>query len=165
MKCNIYWIRNQEPSRLGIMPRPRGGDWLDDEIQSLWEQGVDVLISLLTPEEVAEMYLDEEPALCAAAGLQFLSFPIPDRAVPDSHETFLKFSTALNRLYSQGRSIVIHCRAGIGRASLVAAYVLALQGSTVEDAFKTIAAARGCDVPDTPEQSAWLVEFFRNRKR
>ena len=74
MKCDIYWIPNEESSRLGIMPRPRGGDWLEDEIQSLQQQKVDVLVSLLTPEEIAELYLEEEEALCHAAGLQFLSF-------------------------------------------------------------------------------------------
>jgi protein-tyrosine phosphatase len=162
MKCNIYWIHNDESSRLAIMPRPRGGDWLKDEIESLRHHEVDVLVSLLTPEEIADLYLEEELDLCAPAGLQFLSFPIPDRAVPESCQKYLQFSADLNRLHGEGRSIVIHCRAGIGRASLVAASVLVLQGCTVEDAFKTITAARGCPVPDTVEQAEWLVELFRN---
>jgi protein-tyrosine phosphatase len=130
----------------------------------LQQQGVNLLVSLLTPEETAELNLQEEPALCAAAEIRFLSFPIPDCAVPESGVAFLKFATELNKLYGEGRNIVIHYRAGIGRASLMAGSVLALQGCAAEDAFKTIAAARGCPVPDTSEQSEWLVEMFRNYK-
>jgi protein-tyrosine phosphatase len=165
MKCNIYWIRIEESSRLGIMPRPRGADWLEEEIHSVRQQGVDVLVSLLTPEEIAELHLEDEPILCKAAGLQFLFFSIPDRSIPESHEMLLQFSTELNRLYSEGQSIIIHCRAGVGRASLVAASLLALQGCNVEDAFSKIANARGCPVPDTPEQATWLTELFRNYNR
>jgi len=162
MSCSIYWIPHEEFSRLGIMPRPRGADWLEDEICSLRQQEVDVLVSLLTAEEIAELRLDEEEALCKAAGLQFLSFPIPDRSVPASHEMALQFSTELNRLYREGKKIVIHCRAGIGRASLIAASVLALQGHSIENAFNTIATARGCSVPDTAEQATWLATLFLN---
>lgn len=164
MRCGIYWIpNNEESSRLGIMPRPRGADWLEDEIRSLRQQKVDVLVSLLTPEEIAELHLDEEETLCKAAGLQFLSLPIPDRSVPASYETVLQFSRELSRLHHDGKKIVIHCRAGIGRASLIAASMLALQGHSVENAFKTVAAARGCSVPDTAEQSAWLAKLFQSR--
>jgi protein-tyrosine phosphatase len=165
MKCNVYWIPNDESSRLGIMPRPRGADWLEDEIHSLQQQGVDVLVSLLTPEETAELHLDDEPVLCRSAGVQFLSFPIPDRSIPESSESALQFLTELNSLHQAGKKIVIHCRAGIGRASLIAASVLALNGHTVENAFSTIATARGCPVPDTAEQSIWLAELFQNYNR
>jgi hypothetical protein len=34
MQARIYWIDDLESGQLGIMPRPRGGDWLEDEIQS-----------------------------------------------------------------------------------------------------------------------------------
>jgi hypothetical protein len=28
MQVRIYWISDLESGRLGVMPRPRGGDWL-----------------------------------------------------------------------------------------------------------------------------------------
>lgn len=35
MAAKIYWIHTfNNLTRLGIMARPRGGDWLDDEIIS-----------------------------------------------------------------------------------------------------------------------------------
>jgi hypothetical protein len=29
VQVKIHWISGVEPGRLGIMPRPRGGDWLE----------------------------------------------------------------------------------------------------------------------------------------
>ena len=48
-----------------MMSRPRGGDWLEDEIKSLGTQKVDVIVSLLTQEEVLELELTAEGELCA----------------------------------------------------------------------------------------------------
>src|SRR6476620_4583045 len=63
MRADIYWIPGPWPGRLGIAPRPRGGDWLADEVKAWRAAGVDVVTSLLTPEEVAELGLQEEEAL------------------------------------------------------------------------------------------------------
>jgi hypothetical protein len=35
------------------MPRPRRGDWLEDELHSLRNAGVDIVLSLLTDHEIA----------------------------------------------------------------------------------------------------------------
>ncbi len=55
--------------------------------------------------------------------------------------------------------MVIHCRQGIGRASLMAACVLLLHGAGADEAFKRIEEARGRPVPDTPEQRAWVARL------
>ena len=34
MHTELYWIPGPWLGRLAIMPRPRGGDWLEDEIRS-----------------------------------------------------------------------------------------------------------------------------------
>ena len=59
-------------------------------------------------------------------------------------------------------NIVIHCRQGIGRSSIVAAIILTRQGATVEEAFDRLAEARGRPVPDTPEQREWVANLVRN---
>lgn len=58
-----------------------------------------------------------------------------------------------------GRSIAIHCRAGIGRASLVAAAVLRMLGVSGEEALARISASRGLAVPDTEAQRQWVIDF------
>jgi protein-tyrosine phosphatase len=141
------------------MPRPRGGDWLSDEIGSLKASGVDVVISLLEPEELSELDVEEEAALCRVHGIDFLSFPIPDRGVPPNRAETLHFVRKVAALLTEEKSVVIYCRHGIGRSALVAACVLALGGLPVDEAFAMVENARCCPVPDTPEQRAWVASF------
>jgi protein-tyrosine phosphatase len=151
-----YWIETGIPAKLAIMPRPRGGDWLDDEMRLLKREGTDVLVSLLTPEEDIELALEFERAACSGHGIRFRSFPIPDRDVPSSTKAFLKFIDTLHQDLLQGRSIVAHCRAGIGRSSLLLASLLRREGLSTDDAFRRITQARHMLVPDTPEQLHWV---------
>ena len=159
---SLYWIM-QEGLRLGIMPRPRGNDWLSDDLRILRQAGVDVIVSALTALEAEELGLAAEAQECAQNGLLFISFPIEDRSVPTSHTDF---SALVNRLleYSRrGKAIVVHCRAGIGRSSMIAACVLIRNGLSVESSFQSLGESRGCPVPDTPEQRQW-VEGFQFRR-
>jgi protein-tyrosine phosphatase len=163
MRCDIYWIKKRSDIRVGVMPRPSGGDWLEEEIVSLREQGVHVLVSLLTADEVDELGLTEEPRLCEAVGIQFLSFPIPDRCVPSRKDSVSEFIRNLNHSHTAGKSIVFHCRAGIDRSAIMAACLLASDGMSVDDASQGIADARGCRVPDTLEQRSWVANLFQQR--
>lgn len=152
----VFWIDRVGAGLLGIMPRPRGGDWLEGEIQSLAEAGVHVLVSLLTADEAAELELQDEELLCGARGLRFVSFPIPDRGVPCSiAEAQCTVELILAELQA-GKTVAIHCRMGIGRSALIAACVLKSQGIGVDDAFAMISRARGFSVPDTEEQKEWV---------
>src|SRR5437870_809053 len=84
MTTKLYWIEGPWPGRLAILPRPRGGEWLEDEVQSWQQSGLDVVLSLLTQEEIADLALTREAELCQVYGVQFLSFPIEDRGTPAS---------------------------------------------------------------------------------
>jgi protein-tyrosine phosphatase len=160
MRPTIYWIETPEPRRLAVMPRPRGGDWLEAELKGLRSDGVDVLVSLLEPHEVAELDLAAEAPLCAASGLEFLSHPIPDRGVPGSLEKMLDFIRDLDRRIRGGKRVAVHCRAGIGRSGLVAAGVLMLQGLPLVEILKRLENARGLPMPETPDQRRWLERLI-----
>src|SRR5438445_6662487 len=84
MHAEIYWIEGPWTGRVAMMPRPRGGDWLEDEVRDWRSAGIDVIVSTLTSEEIAELDLGQEAALCKANGMEYLAFPIRDRAVPGS---------------------------------------------------------------------------------
>jgi protein-tyrosine phosphatase len=161
MPSAIHWIDRPEKGLLGIIPRPRGGDWLEGEIQSLGKMGVNVIVSLLTADEVAELELQDEERLCGDHGLRFISFPIPDRGVPFSTaEAGRTIDLILDELWAE-KAVVIHCRMGIGRSALIAACLLKSQGIGVDDAFALISRARGFSVPDTEEQREWVERFER----
>jgi protein-tyrosine phosphatase len=159
MRVEIYWIAGVFRGRLAVLPRPRGGDWLEDEVKSLRQAGVDVLVCLLTSEEMAELDITEEADCCSANGIQFVSFPITDRGVPASGPEALSTVQRLASMLAEGRSVAIHCRQGVGRSALIAACLLASLGETPDAAFERIAQARGCPVPDTPEQREWVKRF------
>lgn len=159
MKAEIYWVAADLPGRLAIMPRPRGGEWLDDEIRSLREEGVDVLASLLAEEEVAELDLAREPELCRAARIEYLSHPIPDHDVPTADGETDAFVRKLAARVRRGSKVAVHCRGGIGRSGLVAACILLELGLPLHEALVKLAEARGLSVPETAEQLDWVERF------
>ena len=78
MMAQPYWITSQ----LAIVPRPQGGDWLDDEMSALKEAGMDVIVSMLQKDEARKAGLEREASAAQEKGLQFINFPVPDRGVP-----------------------------------------------------------------------------------
>lgn len=155
----IYWLEGPWLGRLAIVTRPRGDDWLDDEIRQWQRNGIEIVISLLTPRESSELGLSQEAVVTSQQGIQFLSFPIPDRAVPSSLSAMRTFTEKVTALLSQGKHVAIHCRQGIGRSALLAASLLVNAGVEVERAFTQIEGARGVPVPDTLEQRQWVEKF------
>jgi protein-tyrosine phosphatase len=159
MRTDIYWIAASWRGRLGIASRPRGGDWLADEMAAWREIGVDSVVSLLTDDEVVELELRNEEEECRARGIRFRSLPIKDRGLPSSRDDIDAIVGELEAELSAGRSVLIHCRQGIGRSSLLAASTLVRSGEDPDRALARIEAARGRPVPDTEEQRRWVAEF------
>jgi len=160
MQVEIYRIRNIGEGFLAIMAKPRTGDWLEDEIAGLRQIGVDLVVSLLEPPEVLELELSRESDLCERNGLAFVSFPIPDRGVPDSTEKALELASNLFERISLGDGVVIHCRSGIGRAAMLAASVLLCDGVDPAESFRLISEVRRVPVPDTEEQLRWVEDAY-----
>lgn len=161
MGANVHWIAGPWPGRLAIVPRPRGGDWLEDEVRSWRDSGLDEVVSLLTPSETMEFALDQEEKRCKTYGIRFRSFPIPDRGIPASVDAFTHFIQDIEKALSAGKKVGLHCRQGIGRSSLVAAVLLVSAGEAPGAAWEAISQARGCAVPDTIEQREWVKGFVK----
>ena len=162
MRPSIFRIERSGPGKLSTMARPRGNDWLEDEMNGLRDIGVEVLVSMLTHNEANELDLLGEAAAASKAGLEFFSCPTPDRGWPDIDQ-FLDLLGRLEAATEQGQHVVGHCRMGIGRASLVAAGLLMSEGQTGSEAWQTVSVARGMPVPDTDEQRTWLEAAMRDR--
>jgi len=159
MSTKLYWVNGLWPGRLALASRPRGGDWLEDEIADWRREGVNKVFSLLTSDEEQYLGLSTEATQAKAQGMQFVSFPIPDREVPRSEA---KVTLALEKLdadLSAGRNIVVHCRQGIGRTGLMAACLLVMKGLSPDGAVKTLAIARGAPVPETEAQRRWIDHY------
>jgi protein-tyrosine phosphatase len=132
---------------------------LEDEVQ-WWKQcGLHIAVSLLTDEEAADLDLENERQVCKAQGIEFRSFPIPDRGVPASMTAAARLVDDLKVALENGQHVGVHCRQGIGRSALVAACLLVLAGVDSETALQKTADAREADVPDTAEQREWIGAF------
>lgn len=156
MKDGLYWIAGPWPGRLGIAARPRGGDWLSEEVQAWRRAGVDAVVSLLTPEEESELGLEAEPILSRESGLRFHAFPIPDLGVPSSRLRFVELVHRLDQELAAGKNVAVHCRQGIGRSGLLASSLLVSAGQRPDQAFRRVEQARGVPVPETAEQRRWV---------
>jgi protein-tyrosine phosphatase len=154
-----YWIEGPWKGRLEIEPRPRGGDWLEDEITDWREAGINTVVSFLTPDEVAGFELEAEKKLCEDHGIRFVSFPIPDRGVPASTAAAANLVDDLKQSLVRGDKVALHCRQSVGRSALIAACLLVTSEVEPHKAFERIGVARGCAVPDTSEQERWAAKF------
>lgn len=155
LKPTLYPIDCAGPGQLAISARPRGGDWLLEEMRDLRDSGANVVLSMLTAAEADSLDLGSEEEAARSVGLEFISFPTPDRGTPGVAE-FRDLIQDLDAALKDGKHIVVHCRMGIGRSSLVAAGLLIAQGVSAPDAWSIIAESRGLVVPDTEEQREWL---------
>ncbi len=159
MWTELHWVDGPWTGKMALASRPRGGDWLKDEMAAWRQAGIDTVLSLLTHEEEQDLDLSREAEEAKARGIKFASLPIPDRQAPNSES---EVSAALDRLdddLSAGKNVVIHCRQGIGRTGLVAACLLISKGQTPEVAVKTLSAARGTPIPETAEQRRWIDHY------
>jgi protein tyrosine phosphatase (PTP) superfamily phosphohydrolase (DUF442 family) len=160
---SVYWIPVSSPGKLAIVARPRGGDWLRDELQALCNVGIRLIVSALTDEEQKELSLSSEAETARECGLEFISFPIADRGVPVSPSSLRKLANNVVQQLSTGKSVGIHCRASIGRASLIAGAVLAQLKVSPGQIFELISKCRGCTVPDTDDQRRWFETYSTDK--
>lgn len=159
MSTKLYWVPGPWPGKLAIAPRPRGDDWLEDEINGWRLAGIDTVLSLLTSEEELDLDLTAEPNQVKQAGLSFLSLPIPDRRVPSSPSEAAPVLDNVDRELESGKTIVIHCRQGVGRSGMMAACLLVMRGKDPQSAVDEVERARGTAVPETDEQRRWIDLF------
>jgi protein tyrosine phosphatase (PTP) superfamily phosphohydrolase (DUF442 family) len=155
----IYWLNGPWPGKLGMAARPRGGDWLKDDIDGWRRARVDTVLSLLTPEEEADLDLQSEAREARMQGMEFASFPIPDRQVPRSEVKWAEALDEVTRALSAGKNVLVHCRQGIGRTGLLAACLLVRKGMSPGAAVESVSAARGVSVPETVEQRDWIDHY------
>ena len=156
MKPKLFWIAGPWRGKLAVASRPRGGDWLEDEINGWRKAGLDVVVSLLEKDEAAQFDLDREREVAESKGVHFISFPIPDRGVPASTREALSLFSEIAAELEAGKNVAVHCRQGIGRSGLVAVGVLLVSGMGVDKALEVVGAARGEAVPETPAQVQWI---------
>src|SRR5207302_8415553 len=104
----------------------------------------------------AQLDLVQEAGVAKSKGIDFISFPIPDRGVPASMQAALSLLRKIAKALDEGKNVAVHCRQGIGRSGSIAAGVLVTSGIEVEKAIEVVSSARGQTIPETPAQLQWI---------
>ena len=154
----LYWIYEVSDGRLAVTPAPN----LETLRPTVWywkEEGVDIVVCLLEASEIPGL-VKEENYLCEEMGLEFLWFPLKDGSVPVSGDPFDGLIEKLTEAITQGKSVAIHCRAGIGRAPVVATALLCRLGIKPVEALDMVVKARRAKVPQTEEQRQWILTYL-----
>ena len=156
----MHWLTPQNrKDGLVVVPRPRPAPCSADDIRRWSDAGINTVVSLLRDDEQRELGLADEGIRCREVGIAFARIPVDDRGLPDSGIDFVQRCLRLHELRAFGATIAVHCRASIGRATLMAVALLVLDGLSPQEALSHVAHARGRDVPDTDEQRQWLLQL------
>jgi len=159
MATDLYWVEGPWPGKVAVAARPRGGDWLEEDVRRWRANDFDTVLSLLTSPEEMALDLRRESDVVKASGMNFLSLPIPDREVPVSETEVSAVLENLNRKLASGKNVLIHCRQGIGRSGLIAACLLVSQGLKPQKAISQVEIARGIPIPETIAQKQWIDHY------
>jgi len=157
VRPKLYSVEMTSGGLISIMARPRGGDWLAEEMAAAKEAGLDVVVSALTTSEREELGLTAEEYETLGHGLSFVSFPIVDLGTPTLDERTKGTLAQLVDAARERRHVGVHCRMGIGRSSMIVATLLGLLGVDVDAAFDMIGRSRGLSVPETKAQRDWAA--------
>src|ERR1700685_3768118 len=107
MGTKLYWIDGPWPGKLALASRPRGGDWLEDEIASWQRAGIARVFSLLTADEEQDLDLTKEAVEVNARGMKFTPLPIPDRGIPNSESELAAALDEVDADLLSGKNVVV----------------------------------------------------------
>jgi len=117
---------------------------LGQDLAAIRAWGATALVTLIEPYEFELLRVDRLGEMAEAEGLEWHHLPIPDMDVPDWHfdQRWIYSGLRLRRLLRQGGRIVLHCRAGLGRAGTIAAHLLVELGVPTAEAISQVRRVR-----------------------
>ena len=150
------------------LPVPQGGCLIlsaqpaslgsaSEALQAYRQAGAGLLVSLLPEHELLALGLGFLAEDCARHDLPWAHCPIDDFSAPDEafEARWLAVAATVHGLLDQGRAVVLHCRAGLGRTGTIAARILIERGMQVEPAIELVRQVRRGAI-ETERQEAYL---------
>ncbi len=117
------------------------GDW-----RQLVAQGVSVVVSLQSERH-------DEAAFGALQPDGYLRLPTLDHSAPTLAQ--LRMGAAfIDEAVRAGKTVLVHCHAGVGRSTLLCTCYLVYAGMDVEEAWRTVKAQRTIAFLNTVQQAA-----------
>jgi len=150
---------------LTIAPGKKDGPlWdrdLDTDLGRLRDEyKCDLLVSLMEPHEYEWLGIADLFERASAHDIDTSRFPIEDASVP-SPEEMPRFAELIAQVLAAartGKTVVIHCRGGLGRSGTVAAACLVALGHSPAQAIERVRTVRPGAV-ETFTQEQWVQAF------
>ena len=120
------------------------------ELQTLYDQGFNTVISLLDEGEQRPKY---DKDVIREMGFELHSIPVPD-CTPPSMDQYWAFWDIVNAALKRGK-VIAHCQGGAGRTGSMGAAYWILKGLPAEDAIEKVRREN----PDAVETSAQCVSL------
>lgn len=126
--------------------------------------GATGIVSLATDAEIATKSPDYAQARRSGTlTLLVQNHPIPDYGLPEDREAFADLILRLSADLHQGKRLILHCAAGIGRTGLVAQQILMALG--IEPTLAHEQVKRAGSGPETASQQEFcgraVILFYR----
>lgn len=155
-----------EPGRIVVMRAPGSGGGLDGDLEAITRLGAALVVSLTTGAEMADLGIAELGRRLTAAGIGHVHAPIADFGVPEApfQERWPALAQRIHALLDAGGTVVLHCRAGLGRSGMVAARLLVERGTVPDAAITAVRAVRPGAI-ETDTQAGWVATGERRPTR
>ena len=153
---------HQGPVRFGwVLPRQLAGSGrpgrynpIESDLAFLDAEGISVILSLLESTINLAEYRE--------AGFEPHHFPVEDFAAP-SLEQISEACEIIDASLEQGKRVLVHCNAGIGRTGTILACFLVHKGTHPDEAIGRVRNERPMSL-ETGEQIDVVHHYFRQRQ-
>jgi protein-tyrosine phosphatase len=163
------------PGKLGMTFAPGMKDFAWDrdapkDLRLLSEEyGADVLVSLMEDFEYDKYEMGGMRGFFESAkdaGLEVRHFPILDVDVPrpEQDEEYAAYIGDIIAALEAGKTVVAHCRGGIGRTGTVAASVLVGVGHDPDEAISIVRRTRSPRMLEVEWQEEYVREFAKENR-
>jgi len=156
------------PGKLGITLAPgkcnmgMSGQWarnMEQDLQRLRTVfETDVLVSLIEKPEFEELQIANLLERAEELGMRSRWFPIPDFHAPTSMSGLSHLVSEILTDLGQGDTVVLHCKAGLGRSGLVASCCLIACGYDSKRAIAQVRRARPGTIENQTQEA--FIEAF-----
>ena len=122
-------------------PVAQTGSWdrqLALDVETLVEYNTDLLVSLITDEDMEVLRVTDLPHVVNANGIDWAHLPFADSTAPTT-EWLEQAEPVFNRILTsitEGERVVVHCMGGLSRAGTFVAIYLYRRGLTMEEAIE-----------------------------
>ena len=142
-------------------PKAMTGPWARDmhtDLAAIANWDAIALVTLMESHELDLLGVSGLGDMALSQGLDWNHLPIQDVSVPNVafEAQWAGASSVLRSQLLAGKSIVVHCRGGLGRTGIVAARLLIDLGEKPVTALERVRAARPGAV-ETSEQEAYVL--------